>query len=536
MKKNYKIDNDCRGMYEDEIVQKILESRNIKDIDRFLNPSENDLLPLDSLYKIGDAAKIVIDGIMQQKKFMVLYDTDTDGISSGTIIMRYLNDYGITPEWYINNGKDHGCSEELLDELTGIGILIIVDSLDSDTNYYEEINSRGIQIVVLDHHDVNPDINYDDYVTLVSSNRNYKNSSLSGAGVVWKFCKYIDALTGTVYADQYVDLAACGILADVCDISENSYENRYIVNKGLDNRVNPAIAKILGGYVFNSTSVLYSIAPLINASNRMNKNDIAVKAFLSNDNKDVLKYIKILKQSKEEQNEEVSNLLPDILEQCKKQQNDKVIITIIGKYDNRSLTGLLGNKLMSIYQKPIFVLKKYKDCFSGSCRAIGVENFKDLCNETKLCSANGHESAFGIVIKNDLIDEFKSKLELLLKDIEFEVSEEVDAEINVEDLTEELVEKIKPIEKINGKGFKPIVFSSIIDDYVVGSMSNGKHLTLTCQDNKMMIMWNFNGDFEEIEDHGILGDSIKCIGTLQSGFLARKYYLQMIMNDFEVLD
>ena len=48
-KTNYNILNDCRGMYEDEIFDTILEQRGIQNVDDFLNPTEDNLLPLNSL-------------------------------------------------------------------------------------------------------------------------------------------------------------------------------------------------------------------------------------------------------------------------------------------------------------------------------------------------------------------------------------------------------------------------------------------------------------------------------------------------------
>lgn len=40
-KTNYNILNDCRGMYEDEIFDTILEQRGIQNVDDFLNPTED---------------------------------------------------------------------------------------------------------------------------------------------------------------------------------------------------------------------------------------------------------------------------------------------------------------------------------------------------------------------------------------------------------------------------------------------------------------------------------------------------------------
>ena len=69
-------------------------------------------------------------------------------------------------------------------------------------------------------------------------------------------------------------------------------ENRYIVSKGLSKINNPAIKKIVGGFEFNSTAISFSVAPIINASNRIGKNDIAMKAFIEDDNKTLLKYMR----------------------------------------------------------------------------------------------------------------------------------------------------------------------------------------------------------------------------------------------------
>lgn len=74
MKKRLNVLNNCRGMFSEEIIQTIFESRGVKDPEHFLNPTEEDMLPLDSLYRIDEASGVVIDGIVQQKKFFVLFD------------------------------------------------------------------------------------------------------------------------------------------------------------------------------------------------------------------------------------------------------------------------------------------------------------------------------------------------------------------------------------------------------------------------------------------------------------------------------
>lgn len=123
-----------------------------------------------------------------------------------------------------------------------------------------------------------------------------------------------------------------------------------------------------------------------------------MKAFLEDENKQVLAYVKELKKCKEEQNKEVDRLLPDVLKQCDIQVDKKMIITYIDT--PYGVSGLLGNKLLERYQKPILVLKNTKDTFSGSMRAIGVDDFRQICNDSGFAKADGHELASGITIKN----------------------------------------------------------------------------------------------------------------------------------------
>ena len=533
-KTNYNVLADCKGMYEQEIIDTILENRGINDVEHFLNPIAEDLLPLDSLMRIDDARQIVENGLDNNKNFGIHWDVDTDGVSSGTIMTRYLRNYTDRVSSYINTGKAHGLIEQDLEQFNGVDILIVVDSLDKDTSQYEELHNRGIQIIVLDHHAIDHNVDYDKFVTLVSSQRNYDNPSLSGAGVVWKFCKYLDEYFMNDYADEYVDLAACGILADVCDVSENNKENRYIVNEGLKNLKNPAIKKIIGSYEFNSKAILFSVAPLINACCRIGRNNIAMQLFLSDENKEVLALKKQLEECKEIQANELERILPSVYKDFDS-QNGEVLYTFIDT--EYGIGGVIGNKCLEIYNKPMFILKDCKDKYCGSMRSIGYGDFMALCNSTELAVLHGHEEASGIEIKKDKFEEFISMVNQQLSNMKQTTSDEIDVDckINIEDITRTLVDKVKKINKISGAGFKPITFKVVnIDEYGIGSFKQGKHLVITPTDNIQLIEWNTKVDYDELEDYALMNEPIEVIGELDSGFFARKYMLKVIISDLKV--
>lgn len=533
MKKEVNVKADCTGMFNEEIVQMILNNRGIKDVDNFLNPTEDYILPYDSMYRIDEASKIVFDGLVNGKQFFINIDSDTDGISSGTIIVRYLKELGCKVDWHVSEKKTHGTSETLLKKLAKVkpDILIIVDSLDGDVENYSKIKDMGIQTIVLDHHIIDEKIPYDDYVCLVSSNRKYGNSELSGSGCVWKFTKYLDYLLGTTAADNLVDLAACGIVSDMMDMSESHMENRAIVALGLTNLQNPAIKKIIGSYEYNSNSYSFSVAPLINASCRYNENENAVKCFLADDNKEVLKHLKVLKGCREKQTVEISELMKDAIEQAESQVDKKMIVIIVNT--DSGIKGLLANKLLERYGRPIMVLQEDKTGYSGSCRSIGCGNFKAICDATELGKFGGHEEAFGIEsIYYYNFAAFREAIEEHLSEIEFKTEIDVDAELSLGDINEDLIKNIKSIDKISGQGFKPIKVLVKCDDYEISTMSEGKHLVVSAQHPYKFIKWNASESMiEAMEEHAMFSDELSFVGSLDIGYLGRAFSMRVVCDD-----
>lgn len=531
--KNYKVLNDCRQMYEDEVFDVILEQRGITNPEHFFNPTEDDLLPLDSLLRIEDAFRRVDKAIKEDEKISILFDTDLDGTSSGAIITRYLKNFTSNIKTYIDEGKQHGLIGQDIEKFHDVDLLIIVDSLDKDESQYKKLHESGTDIIILDHHAIKEIIPYDKYAILVSSQRNYRNPQLSGAGVTWKFCKYMDEQYLTGYADELADLAACGLVGDMMDMTV--MENRYIVSKGLSKIYNPAIKKIVGGFEFNSNAISFSVAPIINASNRIGKNDIAMKAFIEDDNKILLKYMRELKKCKELQNEEVDRILPEAINSCEKQKDNKMMVVLIDT--DYGISGLLGNKLLEKYQRPILILKDCGDTYKGSMRATGVDDFRKICNESGLAKADGHELASGIEIKKELLNEFTLYIEETLSELKSDSVVDVDIQLDISDITRKMVDLIKSIDKISGTNFKPIkVYINNIYDYEIGNMSDYKHLTIKPNDYLLIIKWNYDGSFDEMEDHSLVNDELKVVGTVDSGFLGRKFVLKVVCDEIEEVE
>ena len=541
MQKKWNVKYDCRGMETNEIIDVILEDRGVEDIHALLYPNEDCLIPFEKMKNIDRAAKIILDGIENNKKFLVYYDTDADGVSAGTIATRWLKHHGADVVYTINQGKEHGIAAADAVLLAQADILWIVDSIETQMYPYEFALNMGIEeIVITDHHicskSMQKQMERTGRITLISSAVDYPNPALSGSATTWKLCSYCDWLELDDYSEDLVDLATMGLVADMVNVGVDSPENRYICSKGFNNQVNPALKKINGTYEYNSQAVSFGIAPLVNAANRTNENEKALELFLSDDKKEISRLVADLKDCKEYQNWEIKDLMPLLEEQATAQMDKKVMFFFIEP--ENEIAGLIGNKLLEKYQRPVFVLKTRMEFdeetgeitrheYTGSCRAVGVKNFKEYVDNTGMCGTGGHELAFGLWLDAEVLEDFRNALEDALQDVEFVQETTVDIQINQEQITDDFIKKLKLLNRISGTGWPSIsVMVSGITEYEVGSMSGGKHLKLIADNGGLLyIKWNYNGDRE-------FDGPVSAIGSLDSGYFGRTYYRQLIMNDF----
>ena len=519
---------DGRQMEDDfEIIEAILDSRGIEDISDFLKPTEDDMIPFEELKGLDEAYQIIDDAITMGEKFLVLADVDADGCSSNAIITRYLRKCGADVECVINDGKKHGAEDFDLKLLDGVDVMIIVDSLNNEPSVYKRILDTGVKLVVFDHHLPEQRL-FDaglDFV-LVSSANGYPNEFLSGAGVCLKFVQYCDYQNLTDYSDDLWAYAAIGLIADMSSMAEP--ENRYIAYRGLAQFRNPMVQKMVGNYTFDSQSVSFSIGPLVNAAMRMHQNEKAMNVFLAEDEDEIDELVKDLKNCREEQNKVVADFLDELLEQGESQLDRKCMFFILDNDTDAEITGLIGNKLLATYQRPLFILKIRDGQYAGSMRSVGTENFLEIANGTGLCLCQGHPNAAGAFIDMDKFEQFKEVIEEKLKDVEFSVNIEADIELAPSQINENLVKQLNAINRISGEGFPPVKVLVRTNDYEVSTFSTKKHLKIIDNETGVIIVkWNCM-DWQTLGNDG----EIVAVGVLANPYYGRNKFLQLTVDEY----
>lgn len=149
--------------------------------------------------------------------------------------------------------------------------VIIPDAGSNDFEEVKKLSEWDIKVLILDHHEA--DTPPEEAIIINPQMDNYPNKTLSGAGVVWKFCCYFDEQSGYCYANSLMDLVAVGLVGDMIDLRD--YETRYLINEGLSNIQNSFIQAMIEKNSYqlkgklNPKGVSWYIAPLINAVNRV---------------------------------------------------------------------------------------------------------------------------------------------------------------------------------------------------------------------------------------------------------------------------
>jgi single-stranded-DNA-specific exonuclease len=287
------------------------------------------------------------------------------------------------------------------------------------------------------------------------------------------------------------------------------------------------VQKMVGNYMFDSQSVSFSIGPLVNAAVRMHENEKAMNVFLAEDEYEIDELVKDLKDCREEQNKVVADLLDGLLEQGESQLDRKCMFFMLQNDTDAEVTGLIGNKLLAMYQRPLFILKKRDGQYAGSMRSIGTKSMLEIANSTGLCLCQGHENASGAFIQEDEFEQFKEVIEDKLKDIEISVNIEADIELAPSQITENLVKQLTALNRISGTGFPAIKVLVRTDDYDVTTFSTKKHLKIIDESGLLIVKWNCL-DYQTMKND----KELIAVGTLSSPRYGKVQYLQLTIDEY----
>ncbi|MEL3959468.1 DHH family phosphoesterase [Caldifermentibacillus hisashii] len=470
-------DND----YIFDPIGTIFANRGIDDYKMFLNPKESVVNHFSLLKNINKAVQCLLKHINLNSDILIITDPDVDGYCSASIIYQYIQliNTKASVKWIIRNDKKHGA--EGIDIPESVNLLILPDSGSNDFEIHKRLFDRGIDVIVLDHHEA--EMESEHAIVVNPQIDNYPNKTLSGAGIVIKFCEALDEHLGVEYSTYFHDLVALGIIADSMVLSD--LETRYYVKNGLSEINNDFLNALLEKQKFSTKGIVniknisYYIAPLINSVIRIGdlqeKKDM-FKSFIGT--KELIRY-------KPRGSSEISVLLfDDMARRCvnaRGKQNrirdkivqciddhinknnlikNKIIFVYNIEIEEENVTGLVANIIADKYKRPTIILNKIdKDgVWKGSARGYDkgeIVNFKDIVIKSNLFEmAAGHQEAFGVKIHKDNVSKVNKVFNKLLVDYDISNSYNVDFEIKANAFKDDLIYIISELNDEWGKGFE----------------------------------------------------------------------------------
>ena len=583
----WKTIHKCEFNKEDDFLERILTQAGVEDIYEFLHVNKTHTHSSFLLRNMEEGIELLHSKL--GKTIFIKRDPDVDGYTSSAYLKCFINDISPNTKIICNTSyqKEHGIFiDDIKDIVNDIDLIIIPDAGSSNVDECKEITEKyNVPILIIDHHEIDERVMK--YATLINCmDGEYPNNTLSGVGVVHKFCLAYAEKYGIreEVCNYYLDLVALGMIADSMDM--RNLETRYYALEGLkeENRHNLLIRELAIKYEedmkfgFTLDSIGWVIAPKMNGLIRYGTPDEQNDLFRAlcgekedreyqprrprgagkNSPKPPIEIHSLQKtmarvcgNAKERQDKVVREYMKTLDNAIQEQQLDKNSVIIIDAtkiVDKKTVTGLVANKLAEKYHRPIVILRsRDKDLYGGSGRGYDkgvIDDFRTFLNETEVFKCAGHVNAFGVSLaKKDL----NKAIELCNKKLKLDdlvTIHEVDYEVKAKNLISKAVMKVAESYEIWGKGVPEPTF--VITDIqipakdIVGYGKNNGFIKFNYNGIDYIKKYCCKGEWEAmtLRDRNTLGENKKILNmTVIGNFVLNEWegqhYPQVKIKYFE---
>jgi single-stranded-DNA-specific exonuclease len=502
------------------------------DIEKFLQPRLKNLADPFLLPNMAVAVARLFRAREQNESLVIFGDYDVDGVTSTALLVEVLRPLGWKVDYYLPNRMDegYGLSADGVENCLKKHPTTLLLAVDCGSTAVETINrlrSRGVDVIVLDHHQVsNP---APDVVALVNPQLHGRESRVESreqangepsaldARPSTRFCelcsvglafKLAHALvkrgreTGLAGAAEFdlrplLDLVALGTIADLVPLIG---ENRILVSAGLQ-RLNttqrPGLVALkqvaqcpskLGTY-----EVGFQLGPRLNAAGRLETAEESLQLLLASD----LAAAMPLAQSLDSRNRERQKIERTIVEE--------VIGTVKSKFDPQTdfvivegqllwhigVVGIVASRVLQQFYRPTIILGGEGGEWRGSGRSIAGFDLAAALRECGdlLVRHGGHAMAAGVSLQPDKIDALRQRLNALarraLKPEDLQPPLRLDAEAGLDEMSLDLLGELACL-KPTGQGNPPVQFCA-------RSVNHQRPLQRIGADKQHVKMWVTDG-------------------------------------------
>lgn len=565
--------------FEHNYLKQLLTARGVTNIEKYLHPDAsclNDPLHLNNIRQGVFWLEETLN--KENSHILLIVDCDVDGFTSSAIMYNYIK--AISPNqkisYMLHEHKEHGLQDHtqtIIDSNEFYDLIILPDSSSNDYEYHEALKEHGMRCLVLDHHEIDNDQPISNNACIINNqlSPNYSNKELTGAGVVWQFCRYHETLFDPVnkIADNLIDLAALGVCGDMGSVLD--LENRYIMLYGFSHVKNYffkcAIEK--QAYSMNNEvtpiSVAFYIVPMMNAMIRMGSMEEKERLFLGliDGHRQVpcnkrgakgtmeevaIESLRECTNAKAKQNRLTDQMVSELEQKIFKYDllENKILFIRLNDDDEypSEITGLTAMKLAAKYKRPTILARLNEEGYDrGSIRNVAdceLQDLKKFLNDSGYFEwVQGHANAAGASILDSNLRAFHEYANEALKDINFnEGMYDVNfiREPNASDL-EDLIYDLASNTNVYGQGnpepliFVPNIYLDNTDYKVIGTNKD----TVRFEKNEVIfIKFHASDLIEQLKKCNEIKISI--VGRPNINEWMGQKSAQLFIEDYEVVD
>ncbi|OGP54915.1 MAG: single-stranded-DNA-specific exonuclease RecJ [Deltaproteobacteria bacterium GWD2_55_8] len=491
------------------LVARILALRGLNDLDsarRYLSSSLRSDLPSPFLIAgMEQAAGRLVRALERKELICVWGDYDVDGTTGTAVLVSFLREVGGEVIYYIPHRIDegYGLNPEGLKQLSSQGVRLVV-SVDCGISNYEEVElarSMGIDVVIVDHHELPP--NLPPAFAITNPHRpdcSFPDKGLSGAGLAFYLIIGLRAKlreAGWFGASEspdirrYLDIVTLGTIADMVPLTG---VNRVLARRGLTElggSTRPGVvalkqvARLPPGEI-SAGQVGFQLGPRINAAGRMDAGLKVVEMLTTESQEVALRIAQELDEHNRERQAMEAQVLAEALSQVDADPllKERYSIVLGREGWHPGVLGIVASRIVERFHRPTVVIAFSQGAGKGSARSIrGFHMVEGLrCCADFLEKFGGHEYAGGLSIKQEKFPSFLTRFEEIARNSlaaeDLIPVLEVDAELEFSEIGLSLIRHIETLKPFGIGNPEPLFVTKAVEVSERRDFSGGSRLRL----------------------------------------------------------
>ena len=396
---------------------------------RFLAPRLAELRSPDTMAGFARAVDRLARAVRAGEPIGVFGDYDVDGVTTAALLTSFLRKCGATVHVRVarrDAGYGFGVADAEVFAAKSCAVVITGDCGTSDHEAVSAARARGIDVVIVDHHQV-PEGETAAYALINPHQPGcaFPFKGLCSAGVAFYLAAALRTrlraeghfTSGEPDPREWLDLVAVGTIADLAPLVD---ENRILVSAGLRllaQKRRPGLALLMERTELSRPTAFdvgFRIGPRLNAPGRLGDAEAALRLLLAEDFTRAAAAVDECEEANLRRQEIQQRVLTEAIAAVDAGQGGETALLVAGETWHPGVVGIVAAKLVERYGRPAAVLAgDGAGAYRGSVRSVpGFHAQRTLlaCQE-HLVRHGGHEGAAGLTVQAERLEALRAAWE-----------------------------------------------------------------------------------------------------------------------------